>query len=388
MKKLTRLVISGCMTLLSLVAASPQNVKIERDYAFDEGDVRNAIAALKVDAPVKLPTFRGFISENVALGEYERPYAQYEIEVIPFEDHTFVRAKATITAWHTAPGTSAQEYRALLSSGRLESDLLDRLAEQLKKSAADPNAKIAALQQHLAEIRIKREQLEHRASALRAELKDVQSEAPATGSVAPMAVIETKTAEIRSQPSPASRVLLRAASEDTFEVVAERSGWVEVKLAPEKVGWVRRSQLAKAAESRSAESIDPALDPEFAVMKEEVMPFLGAWPALKRQKALFVYARPLGSSADVALGRKKLAFAQQVFANRYEQAAHSDTAFAGVVVIFLGNGGGVAAATLDNIGRWRSGLMTELTFLKHCSLDPPGVFGSAVEHGELVPQAR
>jgi uncharacterized protein YgiM (DUF1202 family) len=376
------------LVALACLITAAQNPKGERDYNFDESDVRKALADLKVEAPIKLPTLRGFIADNVALGEYERPYAQYEVELIPSEDHTLVRVKASITAWHTDPRTSAQEYRNLLSSGRLESDLLDRVAEQLKKSAADPTARVAALQQQLTDIRAKREQLEQRASELRAELKNAQSGQDAAAAQSDMAVVESGLAEVRTKPSPASRVLMRARTEDTFPVVQERNGWVSVRLASDEIGWVKRSQLKPAAANSDRAAEAAALDLEFAITKEEVMPFLGAWPALKGRKALFVYARPLGSSTDVALGRKKLAYAQQVFATRYAQAAHSDQSFAGVVVIFLGNGGGIAAATLDKIARWRSRAMSESSFLKYCSLDPPGVFGSAAERVQMLPQAR
>jgi len=73
-----------------------------------------------------------------------------------------------------------------------------------------------------------------------------------------------------------------------------------------------------------------------------------------------------------------LRFAESIFKERYREASHnSQNAVAGIVVIFLDQRGGVAAAALDDIGHWADGTLTQPAFLKKCSLDPPGAFEAA-----------
>jgi hypothetical protein len=49
----------------------------------------------------------------------------------------------------------------------------------------------------------------------------------------------------------------------------------------------------------------------------------------------------------------------------------------GIVVIFLDQRGGIAAATLEDIAHWTDGHLSQAAFLKKCSLDPPGAFENA-----------
>jgi len=73
-----------------------------------------------------------------------------------------------------------------------------------------------------------------------------------------------------------------------------------------------------------------------------------------------------------------LRFAETIFKERYREASHnSQNSVAGIVVIFLDQRGGVAAAALEDIGHWADGTLSQASFLKKCSLDPPGAFEAA-----------
>ena len=75
---------------------------------------------------------------------------------------------------------------------------------------------------------------------------------------------------------------------------------------------------------------------------------------------------------------KKLRFAEAIFLERYREASHSSRrSVEGIVVIFLDQRGGVAAASLVDIGHWADGSLNQTAFLKKCSLDPPGAFENA-----------
>ncbi len=97
---------------------------------------------------------------------------------------------------------------------------------------------------------------------------------------------------------------------------------------------------------------------------------------MKGKQALYIWARPEGSVLNEA--GSKLRFAESIFKERYREASHnSQNSVAGIVVIFLDQRGGVAAAALEDIGHWADGTLTQPAFLKKCSLDPPGAFEAA-----------
>jgi hypothetical protein len=173
---------------------------------------------------------------------------------------------------------------------------------------------------------------------------------------------------------------------------------VHVQLENGKQGWVRAGQLETAAEAaetsgaaqgHSADSAaDPAVDRagnqttnagavHFAPASEEIKTFSGDWAALKGKPVLFVFAQPNGALSDDSLVHSQVAFAKQTFEIGLNQATHSQETLAGVVVVFLGPKGGIAAATLPDIRRWRDGIISDKLFLSRCSLDPATSFRDA-----------
>jgi hypothetical protein len=81
---------------------------------------------------------------------------------------------------------------------------------------------------------------------------------------------------------------------------------------------------------------------------------------------------------------EKWRFAAATFKERHRELSHTSSgAPDGIVVIFLDDRGGVAAAVSDDIRQWTEGSFSSSAFLKRCSLDPPGAF----EIGGADPQA-
>src|SRR5207245_4294344 len=101
---------------------------------------------------------------------FTRPYYDYQIELLPSAPgRTLVRVKAKISAWYTDAQTSQSEYRSLLSSGRLEGDLLDRLQDLVKQMAPAPEvnsapADPASLEKQIEDLRLARADMEKTAS--------------------------------------------------------------------------------------------------------------------------------------------------------------------------------------------------------------------------------
>ena len=65
---------------------------------------------------------------------------------------------------------------------------------------------------------------------------------------------------------------------------------------------------------------------------------------------------------------------EYAFVERYRVATHSQEQIDGVVVVFPGQKGGVARATLPDIRRWHEGYLKDKLFLDRCSLDPVDSF--------------
>ena len=74
------------------------------------------------------------------------------------------------------------------------------------------------------------------------------------------------------------------------------------------------------------------------------------------------------------LGSRRHDLETGLFLCRYKTAGEATPDLAGVVVVFLGSKGGVAAATLVDIRQWAEGALPEAAFVNRCSLDPPSEF--------------
>jgi hypothetical protein len=182
-------------------------------------------------------------------------------------------------------------------------------------------------------------------------------------------------------------VLFRAQAEDEFEIVELASGWAQVRLASDATGYIQADELtlppgliekpADAPAAKSSSQTAPAQpDLGFSVSREDVTVFSGDWARLKGKKVLFVYAQPRGLLSDMGNEDAKLGYAKRIFESRYRSVAQSKTDVEGVVVVFLGARGGVAAATLSDIQQWLEGGLPDAAFVNRCSLDPPTEFRS------------
>lgn len=354
----------------------------EREYPVPLPAVKLALQQLGAYTGNRLPTLEGFIKAVRAdLGHYERPYYEYKIELVPTAaDRTMVRVKANVSAWYTDAESRQSGYVVFESNGRLEGDLLDRLNEFLVKNksviAADPNT----VAKQIATIRQQQQEADRRISDLEKQLQASPAPGPQTSRVEMVSVSKVPV-PIFSTPEDHASVLLRAQPEDEFEVLEHRGVWLRVGLEDKSSGWVKRAQVQPTVPGGPSSSPTPeratAAMEGFSVIREMASPFSGEWARLQGKQVLYLWARPEGSIRDVAVG-KKLQFVEMLFKERYHELSHSSqTSVDGIVVIFLDQRGGVAAATLVDIAHWTDGHLSQAAFLKKCSLDPPGAFENA-----------
>lgn len=389
MKPLPRF--GGVLAAVALAIASlssAQDVKgvQEREYPFPLAAVKAALKNIGAYDGIRLPTLEGFImQEGLHLEEYQRPYCEFKIELVPSSaDKTLVRVRANVTAWQGARDGKDSGYRSLESNGHLEGDLLERLNDYLQDKPADA----AAMTQRIAAIRAQRLEAEHHLAELEEQLRNLQ--APATVADTVFVTVIKPRVSVLNDPSDHASVLVRAQREDEFQVLEHRGEWLRVSLEGSRSGWVRRSlvqsNVPAAVANAPAQPKAPVAD-SFTIIREMPSDFSGDWSPLKGKRALYVWARPQGSTLNET--GNKLEFAQSIFMERYRQISHSSQdPWAGIVVIFLDQRGGVAAASLDDIRLWEDGSLTQQAFLKRCSLDPPSAFLRAPADHDLEPRNR
>jgi hypothetical protein len=415
------------LTVSLCASAWPQTetpAPIERTYPRSPESVQRALEQIGGFSGGKLPMIDGFVPATVdQIEHYERPYYQYRIQVSPVDAHTtLVRVEAKITAWYVDPQPSGSQYRSLVSNGRLEADLLDRLQDVLgvklsqpgKAPASGPvsassrplhgssdppgtNTRTpavkgaggpAAPQQQLDSILAERREVRDKTSALRAQIEELKTASRKPANAARLASVKHSGVGVMSRKNFGGPVLFRAQAEDEFEVVSIDTGWATVILGPNSTGYLQADELnlpATLAETpqpseaaHATEQLASTKPPDlgFLVSREDVSVFSGDWVRLKGKKVLFVYAQPRGLLSDLASDDAKLVYAKRIFQSRYRTVAQSGPGVEGVVVVFLGSKGGVAAATLADIEQWVEGALGDEAFVNRCSLDPRAEFRS------------
>jgi hypothetical protein len=371
--------LAGLLVLLLatgvLTAQESEPQAQEREYPAATLAVKTALQQLGAYQGAKLPTLDGFIRlERVGAGPFERPYYEFKIELVTASpEKTLVRVKAHVSAWYNDPQGANSGYQAFQSNGRLEGDLLDRLSDYLQKKGA-PVVDPGTLEQQLQAVRKQRQETAHRV----AELEQHPAASAPAEPRSPEFFTVSKPQAVFSAPDEHASVLLRAQTEDAFEIQERQGEWLRVALEGSQSGWIKSPESASVGFPGPTATLPPIQAPSesFSVIREMVSTFTGDWAPLNGKQALYVWVRPEGSPLNV-MADKKLRFAESIFKQRFHASdPASPNPVAGVVVIFLDQAGGVAAASMEDIALWTHGSLTPSAFVKKCSLDPPSAFAA------------
>lgn len=405
------------LSLLGQAGAQDESsTVVERTFPCSVDVMQQALQQIGGFGGGKLPIVDGFVTAtSTQLERLERPYYQYRVHLRPVDPKTTaISVEAMISAWYADPDPARSEYRSLLSNGRLEADLLDRLQRALGGSAATPTptktnvsrasaptsqatptkaAKLpdssmkpaAASQEQLDAILAQRQSVREKTAALQAQIEHLKASDRKPANASRLASVKHSGVGVMSRQNFGGPVLFRAQAEDEFEVIDLQSGWAQVRLGPDATAYIQADELAlpdglvaKAPDTSSgssqAASTGAQRDLGFSVSREDVTVFSGDWVRLKGKKVLFVYAQPRGLLSDMASQDAKLGYAKRIFQSRYRTVSESQTEVEGVVVVFLGARGGVAAATLSDIRQWVEGGLPDEAFVNRCSLDPATEF--------------
>src|ERR1700686_272956 len=140
--------VTSTMFFAAFVAARTpaQNAPYERAFPQSKAAVEKALAAMPGNLAGHLPVLDGFANPGEhPLDRYQRAYYQSKVQVTSTPSGgSLVRVSTKVTAWYADPAGSRSGYQLLTSNGRLESDLLDQLADQLAKGSTESSNRTAS----------------------------------------------------------------------------------------------------------------------------------------------------------------------------------------------------------------------------------------------------
>jgi hypothetical protein len=415
---------TGCLltaVFILCVTSGSSAQTLERTFHAPKADVEQVLRTLRAYAGGELPVLDGFVDAGVqTLDRYERPYYKYSLEVSSANpNESAVRVSVKITAWYADPNVSRAGYRILPSNGRLESDLLARLEEALRGKApaqaanpkaspvahdvpptsALPDAASAAKSSEVfwasqnpssslspEQASSYRKPVDSAAAKhvqqLEQEAKNLEDILHNQSKPDNLALVKDSRTPVVSHPGEGGKLLFLADAEDEFQFLEAQGDWVHVKMTDLARGWIRRSQLDLSAVS--AQLIEPlntlaaANDPAFQQTREETAVFPGAWEPLRGKKVKIIWVQPNEGRKDSGLDNRAQ-YVKSVFRKAIPGLSKQPQAVAGIVVVFDSADGGMAAATVSSLQRWKTGSLTDDLFWRQCWLDPPEAFKKSAD---------
>lgn len=418
------------MAILGLLAgvvlcAPAQTSANERSFPQSKSAVEKALAGMRGNLAGHLPVLDGFAnSAEHPLERYSRGFYQASVQVESSPSGSLVRINVKVTAWYSDPAGSQSGYKLLLSNGRLESDLLDQLAEQVAKGAAPPESsapKIAAAA-HASEPpapqpRVPATQPDSKPiisapapafpenprtfsssvteglaahagtpapadsnSALEAEVASLEETLKNQAHPKNLVAVKKSGTPVVAKPSLSAKPEFLASQHDEFEMLDFNADWVHVRISGLSRGWIWRNSVEMPegipdTATAAAPALKPAAD-LFRVIREETAPFPGDWEPLRGKNVKILSVQKTDDS-KAAGAKDRLEYVKFLLEKNYPDLAQKSQDLAGLVVIFDSADGGMIAATLPILQQWKAGTLSDSALWHKCFFDPPETFDSA-----------
>jgi len=393
---------------LTCCAQSPPQQKI---FSAPVSKVQAALKNLSGGTSGPLPVLDGFVvAGRRKLDAYRRPYYQCSVKVTPASSGgSLVRVAAKITAWNSDPAHSG--YEVLQSNGRLESDLLDRLQDQLTSdqegtstttaSSSSPHTGTShAPESPAPEISAPMPQFpsasamntppspntNEQDAGLEQEARSLEQLIKNQSHPTNLIAVKQDQTPVLQDPSSDAKVLFLASAEDEFEILDINPEWVHVRISGLSRGWLRRARVEMLDGSETvadAQKVAPAPERQsgkeqslssalFSVTGEEDGSFPGDWAPLKGKTVKIISIQQATGTGRITSPQDKMHFAEDLFT---KEGANQSSA--GLVLIFDAEDGGIVAATRAVVDEWKKGSLTEQALWKQCYLDPPEILGTS-----------
>jgi len=410
-------------TLLNPIRCAADDARYEREFLRPKSEIEKALRSLQSPAGARLPILDGFVIPALQpLERYGRAYYQYSFDVFALNpSRCRVRAVAKITAWYQDPDPAKSSYQLLRSNGRLEQDILDRLAEAVEAAPSGalpkgnpvsipkpgplnndvsgspaPTALPDAPANTTAAFKFPstRTSLPTRAESATsgappsAEDRHIQQlRAQATGleeilrnqaHPKDLLVVKHFRTPVSARPSATADVVLLADEGDEFQILGKLGSWVHIQITGIARGWIQRAdvELPEAAEASPAAGREAFTREAFTLDREETTVFPGDWAALRGKNVRVVWVRPTAQGTAPS-PRERLTFARSVFGKTLPHFAEFSPAADGIAIVFDSADGGMTAATSSTLKNWQSGSLSDDEFWKQCWFDPPEAFNGS-----------
>lgn len=409
------LLISGC--------ASAQSNSYERSFPQSKRAIENALKAMQGNMAGKLPSLEGFAKPGEhPLDRYRRGYFQASAEVLPGGGGgSIVRIRAKVTAWYSDASAAQSGYQLLMSNGRLESDLLDQLSEELASTpsektagaaseaksspeavpdehpaAPEPVRKFPDTSSSLAatvrpdmspgpEVEKNSNALAKPDNALKAEVESLEQILKNTAHPHNLVAVKKSGTPVVSTPSLTAKPQFLASQHDEFELLDFNADWVHVRISGLSRGWIWRNsvEMPEGIPDTTASS-GPASAPVadmFHVVREDTAPFPGDWEPLRGKNVRILSVQKLDEAAKSAGAKERLEYTKFLLEKSYTEIVEKKSEVAGIVVIFDAADGGMIGATVPVLQQWKAGTLTDAALWHKCFFDPPEVFDSSNNPG-------
>jgi hypothetical protein len=409
--------------ILGTICAHAQN-SYERTFPYTKAAVQKALQEMRDNLAGRLPVLDGFANPGEhSLDHYDRGYFQAEAQIVSTKTGgATVRISTKLTAFYTDPSASVKSgYKVLNSNGRLETDLLDQLAEQLRKSGSTTNTgsvgpsepgpvvAIPAHEAHASEVPAPKPSdggafssslsqslsAQERASAhvttSKAEDKatiDLQTEADNLQEILKnqahpknLVAVKKSGTPVVASASLTAKTLFMASLHDEFEMLDFNSDWVHVRISGLSRGWIWRDSLEMPEgipdTAAHPAKVRPAAADIFQASREEIAPFPGDWEPLRGKNVKIITVQKLDENAKDGGAQARLEFTKYQLDVNFAELMQKAKDIAGIVLIFDSADGGMIAATLPTLQQWKAGTLSDAALWHKCFFDPPEVFSSA-----------
>jgi len=416
------------LVLVAVGAGRGQVGSYERAFSQSKATVENALSSLQGSLAGHLPVLDGFAKPgDRPLDRYQRGYFQSSVQVSSSASGgSVVHISTKVTAWYADPAGTHSGYELLTSNGRLESDLLDQLAEQLanspaernhpapapgsRKPALEPSASAeptvsapapkfperertfpSSVSQGLSEQIRTGEQPSDALSdkskgALQTEAESLEEILKNTAHPKNLVAVKKSGTPVVATPTLTAKPQFLASMHDEFEMLDFNADWVHVRISGLSRGWIWRNSvempngISDVAAPAAAPAMASAAD-LFHVIHEEASTFPGDWEPLKNKNVKIISVQKIDENARNAGAAERLEYAKFLLEKSYKEITQKPQDLAGIVVIFDSADGGMVAATLPTLQQWRAGTLSDSALWRKCFLDPPETFDSTAPSG-------
>jgi hypothetical protein len=416
-------ILCGCGVILFSIVAWTQSNSDEKTFPQSRAAIEKALKAMQANMAGRLPVLEGFAKPGERpLDRYQRGYYEATAEVVSNPSGgSLVRIKAKVTAWYSDPSSSHSGYQLLTSNGRLESDLLDQLAEQLtstspekavssaatlkaspeastneQPTAPEPARKLpetegtvsSSLKEWATSPSAAEKSPESSAkpdSSLKAEADSLEELLKNTAHPKNLVAVKKSGTPVVSTPSLTAKPQFLASMHDEFELLDFNADWVHVRISGLSRGWIWRNsvEMPEGIPDNSASTAvahNAAVD-LFHVVREETAPFPGDWEPLRGRNVKIISVQKVDEGAKNVGSTERLEYAKFLLEKSYAEITEKKQEVQGVVVIFDSADGGMIAATTPALQQWRAGTLTDSALWHKCFFDPPETFDSAGSSG-------